>query len=65
MKRPDNLNDALRQLHNLTMCIVQEASHLMEATAVNPNHLESIKDTALDAHLLVTWIKDNIKEMHK
>lgn len=65
MKRPDNLSDALRQLHNLTMCIAQEAGHLSEATAVNPNHLESIKDTALDAHLLVTWIKDNIKEMQK
>lgn len=65
MNRPDNLNDALRQLHNLTMAVAMETSNLMEATAVNPNHLESIKDTALDAHLLVTWIKDNIKEMHK
>ena len=65
MKQPKNIHDALRHLHNLTMCIAQEAGHLMEATAVNPNHLESIKDTALDAHLLVTWIKDNIKEMHK
>lgn len=65
MNRPDNLNDALCRLHHLTMCIAQEAGHLSEATTVNPNYLESIKDTALDAHLLVTWIKDNIKEMHK
>lgn len=65
MKRPDNLNDALRQLHNLTMAVAMETSNLMEAASIHPGHLESIKDTALDAHLLVTWIKDNIKEMQK
>lgn len=65
MKRPDNLNDALTQLHKLTMGIAQEAGHLSEATTVNPNYLEPIKDAALDAHLLVTWIKDNIKDLHQ
>jgi hypothetical protein len=60
MNRPDNINDALRQLHQLTMRIAMEAGNLMEATAVNPNHLEPVRDAALDAHLLVTWIKDNL-----
>lgn len=65
MKQPKNIHDALRHLHNLTMCIAQEAGHLSEATTVNPNHLASIKEAALDAHLLVTWIKDNFKGMKK
>ena len=65
MKRPDNINDALRHLHKLTMGMAIETEQLMEASTVNPNHLEPIKDAALDAHLLVTWIKDNLKEMQK
>lgn len=65
MKRPNNINDACNQLHSLTMYIAREAGRLMEARTVNPNYLESIKDTALDAHTLVTWIKDNFKEMKK
>ena len=60
MKRPDNLHDALAHLHKLLAGIARESSNLMEASTVNPNYLEPIKDAALDAHLLVTWIKDNL-----
>lgn len=63
MKRPDNIQDALRHLHYLTMGIAQETGALMETPALHGGHLESIKDAALDAHLLVTWIKDNYKEL--
>ena len=65
MTNPDNLHDALDHLHKLLAGIARESSNLMEASTVNPNYLEPIKDSALDAHLLVTWIKDNIKELHK
>ena len=60
MKNPDNLHDALAHLHKLLAGIARESSNLMEASTVNPNHLEPIKDAALDAHLLVTWVKDNL-----
>ena len=60
MTNPDNLHDALDHLHNLLAGIAREAENLMEASTVNPNHLEPIKDSALDAHLLVTWVKDNL-----
>lgn len=60
MKRPDDLHDALAHLHKLLAGIARESSNLMEASTVNPNYLEPIKDAALDAHLLVTWIKDNL-----
>ena len=65
MKRPDNINDALNRLHTMLMGIAADADNQMESASVNPNHLEPIKTAALDAHLLVTWIKDNIKELHK
>ncbi len=65
MKRPDNLNEALTYLHKLTMGIANETGYLMEATPIHPGHLEPIKAAALDAHLLVTWVRDNLKEMQK
>jgi hypothetical protein len=61
MKNPDNLHDALSHLHTLTMGIANDTANLMESSTIRGGHLEPIKDAALDAHLLVTWIKDNIK----
>lgn len=66
MKRPDNLNDALRQLHNLTMAVAMDLRRYMDDDLRNnAEYLEDVEAAALDAHLLVTWIKDNLKEMHK
>lgn len=65
MKRPTFPHDALSHLHDLTMRIANETGRLMEATSIHPGHLESIKDAALDAHMLVTWIKDYSKELQK
>ncbi len=67
MNRPDNVNDALRQLHNLTMAIAEDLTRYMddEDMQYNAEYFKAVKDAALDAHLLVTWVKDNFKEMHK
>ena len=67
MKRPDNIDDALRHLHNLTMCIAEDLTRYMddEDMQYNAEYFEDVKAAALDAHMLVTWIKDNLKEMHK
>lgn len=66
MKRPDNLNDALRQLHNLTMAVAMDLTNYLEDPAIYGNeYFEDVKTAALDAHMLVTWVKDNIKELHK
>lgn len=67
MKRPDNIDDALRHLHNLTMAIAEDLTRYMddEDMQYNAEYFEDVKAAALDAHLLVTWIKDNLKEMHK
>jgi hypothetical protein len=61
MKNPDNLHDALNHLHKLTMAMATDLDNYLEdPTVYDPEYFESIKDAALDAHLLVTWIKDNL-----
>jgi hypothetical protein len=67
MKRPDNINDALSHLHTLTMAIAEDLERYIddEDMQYDAEYFEDVKAAALDAHLLVTWIKDNIKELHK
>ncbi len=66
MQRPDNINDALRQLHNLTMAVAMDLRRYMDDDLRdNAEYFEDVEAAALDAHLLVTWIKDNIKEMQQ
>jgi hypothetical protein len=67
MKNPDNINDALNHLHMLTMGIALDVGRYIddEGMQYDAEYFEDVKASALDAHLLVTWIKDNIKEMHK
>jgi hypothetical protein len=66
MKRPDNIHDALRHLHDLTMAIANDMNNYMDNPQdYTPEYFESVKDAALDAHLLVTWVRDNYEEMIK
>ena len=66
MERPDNINDALRRLHDLTMAIANDMNNYMDNPQdYKPEYFESVKDAALDAHLLVTWVRDNYEEMIK
>ena len=63
MKRPDNINDALSHLHTLTMAIAEDLTRYMDDDQMqyDAEYFEDVKAAALDAHLLVTWVKDNIK----
>jgi len=66
MKRPDNIHDALRHLQNLTLCIARDTENYLDNPGdFSPDYFEGVKDAALDAHLLVTWVRDNLKELHK
>lgn len=60
--KPNNIDDALRQLHNLTMSIAMDLTKYMEDEHMqyDAEYFEDVKAAALDAHLLVTWIKDNL-----
>jgi hypothetical protein len=61
MKRPDNLRDALDHLHKLIGAVAQDLENYLEdPVAYDHEYFEDVKTAALDAHLLVTWIKDQL-----
>ncbi len=63
MKQPDNINDALRHLHNLTLCIAEDLRRYMDDDQMqyDAEYFKDVEAAALDAHLLVTWVKDQLK----
>lgn len=64
MKNPDNIHDALRHLHNLTMSIAIDLRRYIddESMQYDADYFKDVEATALDAHMLITWIKDNLVE---
>ena len=63
MMKPKNIDEALGHLHNLTMGIANDIhKYIDEPWEYSPEYFESVKDAALTAHLLVTWVKDNLQE---
>ena len=61
MTNPDNLRDALAHLHKLLAGIARDASYENDRVIESyPEYFDPIKDAALDAHLLTTWIKDQL-----
>lgn len=66
MKRPDNINDALKHMHYLLGAAGRDLEAYLDNPANHtPEYFESIKACVLDAHMLVTWIRDNYKEIGK
>ena len=61
MKNPDNLHDALNHLHKLIGAVAKDLENYLEdPVAYDHEYFEDVKTAALDAHLLVTWVKDNL-----
>ena len=65
--KPKNIHDALRHLQNLTMGIARDTENYLDSPGdyVPSEYFEDVKDAALDAHMLVTWVRDNFEELHK
>jgi hypothetical protein len=64
MNAPANIDEALSRLHRLTMYIADDVTKFMDDDLMqyDPDYFADIRATALDAHLLVTWIRDNLVE---
>jgi len=62
--KPNNVNDALDKLHTRLLsagsCLDIYLLHAQDLSPEDIEDLEDVKDTVLNAHMLVTWIKDNI-----
>lgn len=64
--KPKSIHDALRQLQALTSCIARDMeNYLDDPTIYGAEYFEDVKDAALTANLLVTWVRDNLKDMNK
>ena len=63
--KPKNVNDALDKVHTRLLsagsCLDIYLLHAQDLSPEDIEDLEDVKDTVLNAHMLVTWIKDNIK----
>ena len=61
--KPNNVNEALDMVQTRLLAAGSDLWHyLINSEDLLPEDmdaLQEIKDTVLDAHLLVTWIKDN------
>ena len=61
--KPNNVNEALDKLHirllSAGSCLEIYLLHAQDLSPEDVEDLEDVKDTVFDAHLLVTWIKDN------
>lgn len=62
MKKP---NHVLEALADIQYCMIGIAREIDESAPDDTSSRERIKQAALDTHLLVTWIKDNCKELNK
>ena len=60
MKVPENKLDAIENIHRLLSAAARDLHRYLDAPEDHyaPEYFESVKDAVLDAHLLVTWLKD-------
>lgn len=66
MKPPKNLHDALRQIQTLTSCVARDLENYLEDPVIyGAEYFADIKEAALTANLLTTWVRDNLKETSK
>lgn len=59
-----DINEALNRLQDLTMWIAKDVRKYIddEDMQYDADYFKDVEATALDAHMLVTWIKDNLVE---
>lgn len=62
MKQPTDIHAALARIHTLLGAIAEDLTRYMDDTDMqyDPEYFRAVKDAALDAHLLVTWVKDQL-----
>lgn len=62
MKQPTDIHAALARIHTLLGAVAEDLTRYMddEDMQYNAEYFEDVKTAALDAHLLVTWVKDQL-----
>jgi hypothetical protein len=63
--KPKSIHDALRHIQSLTSGIARDMEEVLANNADPTEFCEYAKAAALDAHMLVTWVRDNLKNIDK
>lgn len=62
MKPPTSVEEGLRNIHTLLNCVMTDVDNYLERPMdYAPEYFRSVSGAAADAHLLVTWVKDQLK----
>ena len=63
MRKPETTREAVDQLHTLLLAAANDLTRYLDAPEDHfaPEYFESVKDAVLDAHMLVSWLKDQLK----
>lgn len=63
MRKPETTLDAVDQVHTLLMAASDDLTRYLDAPEdyFAPEYFESVNAAVLDAHMLVSWIKDQLK----
>ena len=63
MKKPETTLEAVDQLHTLLLAAANDLTRYLDMPEDHfaPEYFESVKDAVLDAHMLVSWLKDQLK----
>jgi hypothetical protein len=63
MRKPETTLEAVDQVHTLLSAAANDLTRYLDAPEDHfaPEYFESVKDAVLDAHMLVSWLKDQIK----
>ncbi len=61
--KPKSVHDALRRLTSLLTAVGLDIEEYLESPGdYTPEYFHDVLQAALDAQLLVTWIRDQMKE---
>lgn len=63
MKKPETTLEAIDQVHALLLAAAKDLGRYLDAPEDHfaPEYFESVQDAVLDAHMLVSWLKDQLK----
>lgn len=61
MKPPISIEEGIRNIHTLLNCIMTDVDNYLERPSdYAPEYFRSVSGAAADAHMLMTWVKDQL-----
>lgn len=63
MRKPETTLDAVERIHILLFAAASDLDNYLNAPEDHfaPEYFEAVRDVVLDAHMLASWIKDQLE----